>query len=51
VYSYRSPRLAADARSQAKRAFARLETGLTDYATKPRSPADRRTPDERDAAT
>jgi AcrR family transcriptional regulator len=29
------PGLAADARSQAERAFARLEAGLRDYATKP----------------
>jgi AcrR family transcriptional regulator len=29
------PRLAADARSQADRAFARLEAGFRDYATKP----------------
>lgn len=28
----RGPKLAADARSQAKRAFARLDSGLTDYA-------------------
>jgi AcrR family transcriptional regulator len=31
----RGPKLAADARSQARRAFARLEAGLSDYATKP----------------
>jgi AcrR family transcriptional regulator len=29
----RGPKLAADARSQAKRAFARLDSGLADYAT------------------
>ena len=31
----RGQKLAADARSQARRAFARLEAGLSDYATKP----------------
>ncbi len=31
----RGPKLAASARSQAKRAFARLEGGLRDYAVKP----------------
>ena len=30
----RGPRLAAQARSQAIRAFARLESGLSDYATR-----------------
>jgi hypothetical protein len=29
----RGPRLAAQARSQAMRAFARLESGLSDYAS------------------
>jgi hypothetical protein len=32
----RGPRLAADLRSQAKRAFARLERGLADYGVKKR---------------
>ncbi len=32
----RGPKLAADAKSEAKRAFARLEHGLADYAVKPR---------------
>jgi AcrR family transcriptional regulator len=31
---HRGPKLAAEARSQARRAFARLEAGLTDYAIK-----------------
>jgi AcrR family transcriptional regulator len=36
----RGPTLAADARSRAERAFARLEAGLGDYATTPRRLAD-----------
>jgi AcrR family transcriptional regulator len=32
----RGPKLAADARAQGKRAFARLERGLADYAVRPR---------------
>jgi hypothetical protein len=32
----RGPKLASGARAQAKRAFARLEQGLTDYGSKQR---------------
>jgi AcrR family transcriptional regulator len=42
----RGPELAAAARSQAARAFARLEAGLGGYATRPRRPADPGTTDE-----
>jgi AcrR family transcriptional regulator len=36
VAGLRGPKLAAEAKSQGKRAFARLERGLGDYAIKPR---------------
>ncbi len=42
------PKLAADASTQARRAFARLEAGLTAYATKPPSPAGRGTTEHQD---
>ena len=35
LHGRRGPKLAADARSQARRAFERLEAGLSGYATKP----------------
>ena len=47
----RGPKLTADAGSQAKRAFARLEAGLTDDARKPPSPAGRGSTDQRDPGT
>jgi AcrR family transcriptional regulator len=46
----RGPELAADARSQAARAFARLEAGLGGYAIRPRRPAGPGTTDERIAS-